>query len=310
MDEFSFIEYLRKKTARTARVPIGIGDDAAVLDVAEGKQLVVATDAIVDGVDFHIKKLSPERIGRKALAINLSDLAAMGARPTAFVITIGKPVSVPPAWLFRFYGGLLRLAREYRVHCAGGDISRSEKFFANVTIFGEVAKGKAVTRSGALKGDWIAVSGNLGGSLLRHHHAFTPRLLEADFLARKKFATAMIDVSDGLVQDLRHILKASKTGARLELDSVPVSWDARKMAGGKRDKALARALSDGEDFELLFTVRPGRKRELERVWPRRFPRVPLSWIGRVEGKTPRIFWERNGKAVPEPVAAGKGFAHF
>ena len=310
MSEFSFIERLKKQVKSSSLIPLGIGDDAAVLNVTKGKQLVVATDAIVENVDFRMKDLAPEKIGRKALAINLSDIAAMGAKPTAFVIAIGKPVSVTTAWLFRFYDGLLKLAREHSVYCVGGDISRSREFFASITILGEVAKGKAVKRSGALGGDWIAVTGVLGGSLLRHHHDFTPRLREADFLARGRFATAMIDISDGLAQDLSHILKASKVGARLDLDRVPVSREARKKAHGHEDKALERALCDGEDFELLFTVRPQHKKKLERVWKKRFPRVPLSWIGRIEEGARRILWSHQGKEIPASQFARKGFTHF
>ncbi len=310
MDEFSFIEHLRKRIKGSSSVPLGIGDDAAVLNIAKGKQLVVATDAIVENVDFHIKNLSPEKIGRKALAINLSDLAAMGAKPTAFVITIGKPASVTPAWLFRFYDGLLKLARQYGVVCAGGDVSRSREFFANVTLLGETGKGKAIKRSGASQGDLIAVTGTLGGSLLKHHYDFTPRLREADLLARGGFTTAMIDISDGLIQDLSHILRASRVGARLDLEKVPVSRDAVKMARGHLLKARERALCDGEDFELLFTVPFRRRNELERVWRKRFPRVPLAWIGRIDGKTPRISWKDTGKKISAPKTARGGFAHF
>ena len=310
MDEFSFIECLRKKVAGSSCVSLGIGDDAAVLNVAKGKQLVVATDAIVENVDFRMRHLSPEKIGRKALAINLSDLAAMGAKPTSFVVTIGKPVSVTTAWLFRFYDGLLKLARAYGVCCVGGDISRAKEFFANVTILGEVTKGRAVTRSGASEGDRIAVTGSLGGSLLRHHHDFIPRLREADLLVRGRFATAMIDISDGLVQDLGHILKASGVGASLDLDQVPVSRDALKMARGESLEARGRALNDGEDFELLFTVRPQRKRELEKIWGKHFPRVPLTWIGRIERIAPQIFWKFKGEKAPAPRTTRKGFRHF
>lgn len=310
MDEFTFIERLKKRVPISSRVPLGIGDDAALLNIAKGRQLAVSTDAIVENVDFRMKALSPEKIGRKALAINLSDLAAMGAVPLACVVTIGKPVSVTPAWLFRFYDGFLRLARQYGVVCAGGDFSRSKEFFANVTILGEIQKGKARTRSGAIGGEWIAVTGTLGGSLRRHHYNFTPRLREGDFLAQNNFATAMIDVSDGLVQDLSHILKKSKVGARLELGEIPVSRDARVMAAFDKARALERALTDGEDFELLFTVRPHDKERLGKAWSKLFPKVPLSWIGRIEGKVSKIHWCLKGKTVPAPRLKNKGFAHF
>jgi thiamine-monophosphate kinase len=199
---------------------------------------------------------------------------------------------------------------QYDVPCVGGDFSRSREFFASVTIFGEVSSHHLVKRSGAAQGDWIAVMGSLGGSLLRHHYDFTPRVREGIFIAGHITPTAMIDISDGLVQDLMHILKASKVGAVLDLDKIPVSRDAKKMSSGSREKALARALSDGEDFELLFTVPPWQKTMLDKSWTKKFPHVPLTWIGKIEGKTPRISWRRNGKKVAPPKLSHKGFSHF
>lgn len=324
MDEFAFIEHLRKKVPASRKVCVGIGDDAAALSISKGKQLVVSTDVIVENVDFKIKKgvrphfpikgpdpfLSPEIIGRKALAVNLSDIAAMGAKPTAFVISVGKPSYATASWLKRFYKGLLTLARQYGVICIGGDFSKSKEFFVSITIFGEALPHQIVKRSGARQGDWIGVTGALGGSRLRHHYDFTPRIREGLFLSSNITPTAMIDISDGLVQDLSHILKASKVGAVLDLDKIPVSSDAEKMARRNVSKALERALSDGEDFELLFTVSSREKRVLEKQWKKRFPRVPLTWIGKIEGKVPVICWRRKGKAVPAPKLSQKGFSHF
>lgn len=310
MDEFSFIEYLKKKAPRASCVETGIGDDAAVLKVSKGKRLLVSSDVIVENVDFELKALSPEKIGRKALAINLSDMAAMGARPLAFVINIGKPSYVTTAWLKRFYKGLLVLAKQYGVVCIGGDFSKSKELFASVTILGEASPERIVKRSGAKPGGWIAVTGALGGSLLRHHYDFTPRVREGLWLAENAKPGAMIDISDGLVQDLSHILKSSKVGAVLDLDKVPVSRDAKTLTNGQKEKALGRALSDGEDFELLFTVSSRSKKILERAWSKAFPKVSLSWIGSIQGKTPRILWQRDGKNVPAPKLARKGFSHF
>ena len=294
----------------SSRVLIGIGDDAAVLGVGKSKKFVVSTDVIVEDVDFKIKTLSPEKIGRKALAVNLSDIAAMGALPTAFVISIGKPSYITASWLKRFYKGLLTLARQHHMACVGGDFSRSKEFFANVTIFGEALPRQMVKRSGAKPGDWIAVTGVLGGSLLKHHHDFTPRIREGLFLVKYAKPTAMIDISDGLVQDLSHILKASGVGAMLDLDKIPVSPDAKKINRANKEKALADALSGGEDFELLFTVSPRRKRRLEKIWKKEFPKVSLKWIGKIEGKAPQISWRRDGKKVAPPRLIRKGFSHF
>ncbi len=310
MNEFSFIDYLKKKIPSTGRAPVGIGDDAAVLNLDKRKNLVVSTDVIVENVDFKIKTLSPEKIGRKALAVNLSDIAAMGALPTAFVISIGKPSYITAPWLRRFYKGLLALAEQYNIACVGGDFSRSKEFFASVTIFGEALSHRIVKRSGAKPGDRIAVTGDLGGSLLQHHHDFTPRVREGLFLAKYIKPTAMIDISDGLVQDLSHILEVSGVGAMLDLDKIPVSRDAKKISRGNKEKALERALSDGEDFELLFTVPPKRRKMFERIWKKKFPGVPLSWIGKIEGKASQISWRRGGEKIEPPKLARKGFSHF
>jgi thiamine-monophosphate kinase len=310
MNEFSFIDYLKKKIPRSGRISVGIGDDAAVLNIGKGKQLVISTDVIVENVDFKIKALSPEKIGRKALAANLSDIAAMGAMPTAFVVSVGKPQRISTKWLKRFYEGLLKLAKQYGVSCIGGDFSRSKEFFASVTIFGEVLPHQIVKRSGARQGDWIAVTGALGGSLLHHHYDFTPRVREGVFLSKCVMPSAMIDISDGLVQDLSHILKASKVGAVLDLDMIPVSSDAEKMARRNVPKALERALSDGEDFELLFTVSCRQKRVLEKRWKKQFTSVPLTWIGKIEGKASVIRWLRDGKPSAAPKLSQKGFSHF
>jgi thiamine-monophosphate kinase len=310
MNEFSFIDYLKKRISKSPRVSVGIGDDAAVLNPTRGKQLVVSTDVIVENVDFRINKISPEKIGRKALAINLSDMAAMGALPTAFVITVGKPHYISTGWLKRFYTGVMTLARQYHVACVGGDFSGSKEFFASITIFGEITSRYCIKRSGATVGDWIAVTGQLGGSILRHHYGFTPRVREGLFLAEQFTPTAMIDISDGLVQDLSHVLAASKVGACLDLECIPVSSDARKMAKGDCRKMLERALSDGEDFELLFTVPPAKKRTLEKIWSKKFPNVPLAWVGKIQGRVPRISWRRNGKSVAMPYLSQTGFSHF
>lgn len=310
MNEFAFIEYLRKKIRTAGRVRVGIGDDAAALGIGKGKQLVVSTDVIVENVDFNRKALSPEKIGRKALAINLSDIAAMGATPVAFVISIGKPAYITTVWLKHFYKGLLALTKQCDVPCIGGDFSRSKEFFASITIFGEAAPDQIIKRSGAKPGDWIAVTGFLGGSLLGHHCDFTPRIREGLFLAQHVTPSAMIDISDGLVQDLEHILKASGVGAVIDLDKVPVSRDAKKMSSGNKKKALSRALSDGEDFELLFTASPKKKKILEKIWKKKFPKAPLTWIGKIEGKNPVIRWMRHGKVVKAPKLSQKGFSHF
>ena len=308
MNEFLFIEYLKKKIPGSGRLSVGIGDDAAVLKKTGPGHLVVSTDMLVEDVDFVLDELSPEMIGRKTLAVSLSDLAAMGAEPLAFVLSIGKPAYVSTKWLGRFYNGLLKLARQYKIDCVGGDFSRAKEFSVSVTILGTATK--PVLRSGARAGDWVGVTGRLGGSILRHHFEFTPRVKEGLWLMRSGLVHAMIDISDGLYQDLHHVLRASRVGAAIDLAGIPVSADAIRLSRGNKSAALKRALTDGEDFELLFTAAPRQKMMLEKIWKKKFQKVPLTWIGKIERKTPRIAWRREGKKVSPPKLLRKGFSHF
>jgi thiamine-monophosphate kinase len=309
MDEFTFIERLKKKIPPAKNAVLGIGDDAAVLRFSGPGRLVVSTDMIVEKVDFVLNRSEPEQIGRKALAVNLSDLAAMGAKPLAFVISIGKPAYVDARWLDRFYDGLLRLARRYKVDCVGGDFSAAKEFSASVTIFGTARK--PIFRSGAKAGDWIAVTGRLGGSILRHHFDFTPRVREGLALARSGLVHSMIDISDGLCQDLHHILNASCVAAELDPRRIPVSSDAIHLGRKNSLAALERALTDGEDFELLFTVPGPAKSVLERRWKKECRGVSLNWIGRIVKGKPGIRWISNDKRVRmRRGLSRKGFRHF
>ena len=308
--EFALIELLRKKIPRKMQGSFGIGDDAAVLPGSAGEKLLFTTDVLVEGVDFIRGKTRARLVGRKALAVNLSDIAAMGATPHAFVISLGIPRKLSEKWILKFYGGMIALAKKYKVLCVGGDISRSRQFFASMAMIGRTRPGEVVTRGGARPGDLIAVTGRLGGSILGRHLRFEPRIPEARFLAARFHPTAMMDLSDGLWQDLGHILKGSGVGAKLALDKIPVSRDAFKLARGNSGAALRHALTDGEDFELLFTLPVVKKESLERAWKLRFPRLPLSWIGRIVAGAGPISCLRKGKPTAPPRLAKKGYSHF
>jgi len=306
--EFELIRWLKKKYPLPSRKGKGIGDDTALLR-AHGATTLMSTDVIVDGVDFLSSKASPELIGRKALAVNLSDIAAMGGVPTFFTVALGLPRNTSQTWVKKFYQGLMKLAKSSDAHLAGGDFSRSPCFFASVTLLGKPAGKKIVFRSGARAGDIIGVTGTLGGSILGRHFRFDPRLKEGRFLADR--ASAMIDVSDGLVQDLEHVLTASRCSAEVDLDKIPVSKDARALGKGSKRKALLHALSDGEDFELLFTAPEQSRMILERSFKARFPGTSLSWIGRVKVKRQSaILWFSEGKKLSDFSLAKKGYEHF
>ncbi|MDD2762503.1 MAG: thiamine-phosphate kinase [Opitutaceae bacterium] len=267
--------------------PFGIGDDCAVLPPAPRRQLVT-TDPVIYGRHFN-DTVPPRAVGDKLLKRNLSDLAAMGARPTAAVIALALDPRVRTRWLEQFYRGLAAAARRFGVAVVGGDVAQADGFLgAFLTLFGEAAGPRVVPRTGAHRGDWIYVTGTLGGSLLGRHWRFTPRLAAGAWLAHRREVRAMMDVSDGLARDL-HALTPPGAVPALTAAAIPVSPDARRQARHTGHTPLHHALSDGEDYELLFAVAARADRTaLERAWQRAFPRLRLTCIGRFAdaGKIP------------------------
>lgn len=244
----------------------GVGDDCAVLRGGGKEQyLLFKTDAVVEGVHFTPRE-KPELIGRKALARALSDLAAMGAAPVAAVITLGVAKNESVARLKKIYRGIEAAAKKYRVNLVGGETTRAKELFLNVALLGECRGYRPVLRSTAKAGDLIFVTGKLGATQAKHHLHFEPRLREGQWLARQKMATAMMDLSDGLGADLPRLAKASGTGFQLDTEAIPRA----------RGATLAQAINDGEDFELLFTVKAARAETLKKKWP--FA-TPLHCIG-------------------------------
>lgn len=253
--EFQFIEWIKNQSTSRSEVKHGIGDDAAVLNVSPESQLVTAVDVITEGVHF-TSESDPFLIGRKALAINLSDIAAMGAEPVAAYIGIVLPKSRDKKYAEEIYRGLFELANQYNVTIAGGDTNSWDGgLVISVTVQGTVAKDQAVLRSGAKPGDWIFVTGPLGGSLPSgRHFTFDPKLKETRILCEHFRPSAMLDISDGLASDMRHISKQSNVGVILDANEIPIHDDVDQSLN--HEQRLQHALSDGEDFELLFTVSP------------------------------------------------------
>lgn len=245
LGEFRLIEKIRKHAPMTSSVVKGIGDDTAVLRHTKDKYLLFTTDMLVEGTHFK-RRMGAAGIGHKALACSISDIAAMGGVPTHAVVSLGVGPKMPVRFVEDIYKGMAALAKHFGVSIAGGDTVKSAKVIINVALLGEVEKKCLVTRGNAKTGDWIFVTGTLGRSLARDKHLnFTPRLKEARFLVKNFKPSAMMDISDGLAGDLNHILKASRVGARLWDNAVPLTKGA----------TLAQALTDGEDFELLFTLK-------------------------------------------------------
>ncbi len=263
--EFEFIDWVRRRTPAADRVLVGPGDDCAVL-APGASPLLVSTDMLMDGVDFLLGEVGPRRVGRKAMAVNLSDLAAMAGEPVGAVVAVALPRFPPPPLRGRdgvggesvdlareLFLGLREMADAFATPIVGGDTNSWDGALAiTVTIFGEAAR--PVRRNGAKPGDWLFVTGPLGGSILGHHLDFTPRIREARLLNRAVTLNAMIDISDGLSRDLHHILTESRCGAVLDAAAIPISDAARTLAARSGKTALAHALGDGEDFELVFAV--------------------------------------------------------
>ena len=342
MNEFSFLEHLRHQTTsrkHSARVIHGIGDDAAVIRELAGRDLVVTTDLLVEDIDFHRQATPARLLGHKALAVSLSDIAAMGARPCWSFLSFGlQRERWETNFKDEFMEGYLALAEHFGVTLSGGDLSQTKQgIVIDSIVLGEVAAGAAVKRSGAQSGDQIYVTGNLGGAaaglklielggrlapepvppavavgssedesiqtLLLRHLCPQPRVGWGLILGEHQLASAMIDLSDGLSSDLNHLCQESGVGATIEAAAIPLDEDVKRLCGRRALDPLALALHGGEDFELLFTVRPENVSRL----PRKVDGVAISKIGEITNEPRQVrirekdhLWE----LVPE------GYVHF
>lgn len=269
--------------------PFGIGDDCAVIPPTKNHQLVT-TDPVIFGRHFD-EKIPAKTVGAKLLKRNLSDIAAMGGKPVAAVISLALAPETSVAWLREFYLGLAQCARRYRVKIVGGDLTEGPAGFvgAFLTLHGESTGKRLVTRNGAKANDRIYVTGSLGGSLSGHHYDFIPRLAEGSWLARRSEVCAMMDLSDGLAKDLDSVTPPGLVPA-IDASTIPISRAAREMSRQTNTNPLHHALCDGEDYELLVVVR-GRSNQaaFERAWGKRFPKLKLTHLGHfvAAGRLPR-----------------------
>ena len=244
LGEFGLIKRIKNQIKTDSSVIQGIGDDCAVLKSSSQKYQLYTSDMIVEGIDF-TEQDDRILVGRKALAICVSDMAACAGIPRHCLVSLGLSPKTKVEEVDRIYKGLNLIAREFKVNIVGGDISKAPKLTIDVSLLGEVEKKNLVLRSGARPGDIIFVTGSFGGSIKGKHLSFIPRLKEARYLVSNFKINSMIDASDGLRSDLGHILEESKVGAVIYEDLIPISpW-----AG-----SLKNAFCDGEDFELIFTV--------------------------------------------------------
>ena len=338
--EFDFIERVRARALRHSSLiahhpslSLGIGDDAAVTGQHPGRETVITTDLLVEDVDFRLDTTTPWLLGFKALAVSLSDIAAMGARPRYALLSIGLPQGIWKSdFVDKLYDGFFDLAETYNVALIGGDVSRTpERIVIDSIVIGEVARSRAVRRLGARPGDHIFVTGALGGAaaglrllergtrlrrkrprsfyyraveeLLLRQLRPDPRVRWGAALGEGHLATAMIDVSDGLSSDLAHLCRASRVGAIIDASRIPVDPSVIGLCGRRALDPLLLALHGGEDFELLFTISP---RDLSWL-PREVGGVPVTYIGDVTSE-PGLIRISEGARVwtLEPA----GFMHF
>jgi thiamine-monophosphate kinase len=307
MNEFELIAQLTRTLPSNGSVVVGPGDDCAVLKAGEpGRSLLLKTDAVVEGIHF-TKETAPEKIGYKALARCLSDIAAMAGGPIAAVVTLALPPDFKPDFVQRIYAGMSELAVKYNVAIVGGETTTNpERMLISVALLGDVAADKCILRTGAKNGDALFVTGELGGSLAHKHLEFEPRLTESRWLAENFSIHSMIDLSDGLAGDLRHLLQAASLGAELLASAIPISRAAKEQARAKAKPPVLCALTDGEDFELLFTVASREAVPLLDAWKKEFPRLRLSCIGKITS-TPGI--KLRDKTGVRPLQAN-GYVHF
>jgi thiamine-monophosphate kinase len=346
--EFDFIKRIRQRaTNQRARLrefnsslithhsslSLGIGDDAALIQQANGGETVITTDLLVEEIDFRLNTTTPWLIGHKALAVSLSDIAAMGARPRYALLSIGVPQGIWNSdFVDELYEGFFALAEAYNVALIGGDVSRTpERIVIDSIVLGETARARAVRRSGARPGDHIFVTGALGGAAAglrllergarlrrrRPRSAYyrdierlilrqlrpEPRVAWGVTLSEEHLATAMIDLSDGLSNDLAHLCQESNVGAVIDASRIPVDPLVINLCGRRALDPLLLALHGGEDFELLFTVRP---RDLSWL-PRSVAGVPVTYIGDITNDSGRI---RISEGPHVWTLEPGGFQHF
>lgn len=269
LEEFELIHWIQQQAGSSSHLALGIGDDCSIQPQQAGQDLLTTTDLLIEGVHFERKWTTMFDLGRKAVAVNISDIAAMGGTPQSVFLGVGRPKEISDGEIEEFLSGVLAEVKGYGAVLAGGDTCRSPgALMVSLTVQGAVATDKAICREGASYGDAIYVSGSLGDSALALHllqqgqqpdsylaarfHTPTPRVTLGQELSQRQLATAMLDISDGLLADLGHILAASGVGAELEMAKIPLSRPFQMELSGNTD-LIDLALAGGEDYELVFT---------------------------------------------------------
>ncbi len=305
----------------------GIGDDAAALRISENNILLTTCDLLLEDVHFNLNFTDSYQLGRKSLAVNLSDIAAMGGTPLFFLVSLALPPHLPIEFIDDLYRGMTDLADEFDTKLVGGDTNASpDKLMINITLLGEANPDHLIKRSGAQVGDSIFVTGTLGDAALGFfilefdknmnrpysHNTLTykhlspyPRIKEGISIAENRLASAMIDISDGLLIDLRRILTLSKLGATIYIPQLPLSKEFKQYQGKLKHNKIDFALKGGEDYELLFTSPQNKEKELLKLG--QTLGVPINKIGEVNSSEELVILDQNHKSYP---IDDQGYDHF
>ncbi len=323
MSEFAYIRNLIKRLPRTGQdVIAGAGDDAGVIKLSEDQYLLATTDALVDGVHFKSTLFSPEDVGRKAVAVNVSDIAAMGGKPAYCLVSLVLPKALEEDYRDRLYAGIVEECKRYDVQIIGGNVSGGKELVVDIFLLGKTTPDQMVLRSGAKVGDKVLVTGSLGeaaaglqlllnpnvgtdsgqarNSLISRQLNPTPRLNEALMIAESGFATSMIDISDGLGQDIGHICDSSGVGVKIYEERLPISSGVEEVGELIGKKPLELALLGGEDYELCFTVSPEFVEKVIFTIESK-AKIRVSIVGEIlPKKEGQVLVLKNGEIIPLP----------
>lgn len=328
LGELGFIERLKKRLPQGDEVERAIAEDCAVLSPQGRSKLLFTTDMLMEGIHFDLAFISPEQLGHKALAVNISDVAAMGGRPLFFLVALGVTPSTSVEFIESLYQGALQLADRHGAHLVGGDTNRSASgMVVAISLIGVAHKRGPLLRSGAKPGDAVFVTGNVGdsalglkilqgsgpdvssrpmhGQLVRRHVEPTPRVEAGRLLVENGLASAAIDLSDGLASDLRNLMRESGVGAAVSTAALPISPEFAACAAELVTDPTNLALSGGEDYELLFTVPPASVPEVERLLPKKG--IKVSRIGEVTDRPGELEIE---DAAGRRSSSRYGYDHF